>query len=58
MIRNQELEILPVGFNLGIPQIIGLGIVIKATAFKELVECVVKKYKLLIEEKEKKSRVE
>ena len=53
MIRNQELETLPAGFNLGIQQIIGLGIVIKATAFKELVECAVKEYKLRIEEKER-----
>lgn len=53
MIRNQELETLPTGFSLGIQQIIGLGIVIKATAFKELVERVVKEFKLRIEEKEK-----
>lgn len=51
MIRNQQLQTVPTGISFGIPQILGLGIVIKAPLVKELIDDVTKEIKLALEKK-------
>lgn len=38
MIRNNKLAAIPAGVQIGIQEIIGLGIVFKATAIKEIID--------------------
>ena len=48
MIRHGQLQAVPTGVSLGVEQILGLGIVIKATVVKELIDYVVNKVKLML----------
>jgi len=52
MIRNEQLQAVPTSVALGVQQILGLGIVIKATVVKELIDHVTKEIKVLLEKKE------
>jgi len=52
MVRNEQLQAVPTGVALGAQQILGLGIVIKATVVKELIDHVTKKIKVLLEKEE------
>jgi len=42
MIRNQKLQTIPANYDIGVQQVLGLGIVIKAVHVKELLELVVR----------------
>ena len=52
MIRNEQLQAVPTNVALGVQQILGLGIVIKATVVKELIDHVTKEIKVSLEKKE------
>jgi len=52
MIRNEQLQSVPTGLALGVQQILGLGIVIKAPVVKELIDHVTKEIKVLLEKEE------
>ena len=52
MIRNEQLQAVPTDITLGVPQILGLGIVIKASVVKELVDHVTQEIKLALEKEE------
>lgn len=43
MIRHQKLQAIPVGVAAGVQQVLGLGIILKATLVKELIDIVVAK---------------
>ena len=51
MIRHGQLQAIPTGASLGVEQILGLGIVIKAPVVKELIDSVVDEIKIKSEEK-------
>lgn len=52
MVRNEQLQSVPIGVALGVQQILGLGIVIKATVVKELIDHVTKEIKVSLEKEE------
>lgn len=52
MIRNEQLQTVPTDLAVGVQQILGLGIVIKATVVKELVDHATKEIKAFLEKKE------
>lgn len=52
MIRNDQLQATPTRTALGVQQILGLGIVIKATVVKELIEHVIQEIKASLEKEE------
>ena len=43
MIRHQQLQAIPVGVAAGVQQVLGLGIILKATLVKELIDTVTTK---------------
>lgn len=52
MIRDEQLQAMPTGVALGVQQILGLGIVIKATIVKELIDHVTNEIKVSLEKEE------
>jgi hypothetical protein len=52
MIRNEQLQAVPTGVALGVQQMLGLGIVIKATVVKELIEHAIKEIEKSLEKVE------
>lgn len=52
MVRNEQLQAVPTEVTLGVQQILGLGIVIKATALKALIDCVTEEIKVALEKAE------
>ena len=58
MLKNEQLQIVPTNIGLGVNQIIGLGIVIKSTVVKELVDHTINEIKLLFEKEKNKQVIE
>ncbi len=55
MIKHQQLMTIPAIYDFGIEQTLGLGIVLKKILVEELIQNVVAKIKILLDEKEKNS---
>jgi len=58
MIRHQKLQTIPTGVSAGIEQVLGLGIVLKATLVKELIDTVIAKISAELSKKQPEPVVE